>query len=313
MIKIGYLLPTRESVMAGAPQTARLLALAEQAEAVGYDAIWVGDSLLARTRHEPLTLLAAVAARTKRVQLGTAVLLPALRNPVVLAHVVATLDRLAEGRLVLGVGVAPDTPAVRAEFAAAGVPFEQRVGRLVHGLALCRRLWTGEPVEWSEPYWSVGSQTLLPTPHQPGGPAIWLGGSAEVTLRRAGHRYDGWFPVGGEVEGFRRGLEVVRAAATEVGRDPQDVSAAVYVTLAIDEDVTAAEGTLERFLAEYYAPAPAAVMRRNQNCYAGPLDGVAGYLQAFIDAGASQLCLRFCGEHETNLDRVAPVVESLRR
>ncbi len=311
--RVGYLLPTRESVMAGAPETERLLQLAEQAEGLGYDAIWVGDSLLARTRHEPLTLLAAVAARTTRVQLGTAVLLPALRNPVVLAHIVATLDRLAEGRLVLGVGVAPDTPAVRAEFAAAGVPFEQRVGRLVHGLRLCRELWSGEPVEWDGPYWSVGGQSLQPTPHQPGGPPIWLGGSAEVTLRRAGHRYDGWFPVGGEVEGFRGGLEVVHRAAAEVGRDPQDVSAAAYVTLAIENDVAAAEETLERFLAEYYAPAPSAVMRRNQNCYAGPLDGVAAYLQSFLDAGASQLCLRFCGEHETNLERVAPIVASLQR
>lgn len=252
MTKIGYLLPTRESVMAGTPETERLLQLAEQAEGLGYDAIWVGDSLLARTRHEPLTLLAAVAARTKQVQLGTAVLLAGLRNPVVLAHIVATLDRLAQGRLVLGVGVAPDTPAVRAEFAAAGVPFEQRVGRLVHGLRLCRELWSGDPVQWDGPYWTLGGQSLQPTPHRPGGPPIWLGGSADATLRRAGHRYDGWFPVGGEAEGLRAGLEVVRQAAIEVHRKPRDVTAAVYVTLAIDQAPTTAEEVLERFLAEYY-------------------------------------------------------------
>ena len=102
--KIGYLLPTRERVMEGRPQAGPLLDLAARAEGLGFDSVWVGDSLLARPRHDPLTLLAAVAARTWKVQLGTAVFLPALRNPVVLAHQLATLDQISEGRLVLGAG-----------------------------------------------------------------------------------------------------------------------------------------------------------------------------------------------------------------
>src|SRR5258705_13016286 len=130
-VELGVLLPTREAVMSGRPETAPMLAMAERAEAVGFDSVWIGDSLTARPRHEPLTLLAAVAARTRRVRLGTAVLLPALRNPVVLAQIVGTLDRVAEGRLILGVGIAGDTPAIRHEFAALGIPFERRVGRLL--------------------------------------------------------------------------------------------------------------------------------------------------------------------------------------
>ena len=136
--KIGYLLPTRESIMEGRPETAPLLRLAQKAEDLGYDSVWIGDSLLARPRHEPSTLLAAVAGRTTRVALGTAVLLPALRNPVVLAHQVATLDQISEGRVILGVGIAADTPPIRAEFEAAGVPFDKRVGRMQEGLRLCR-------------------------------------------------------------------------------------------------------------------------------------------------------------------------------
>ena len=134
MPQIGYLLPTRERIMEGRPETAPLLALAERAEALGFDSIWVGDSMLARPRHDALTLLAAVAARTRRAELGTAVLLPALRNPVLLAHQVATLDRIAEGRVILGVGIASDVPNIRAEFEAAGVPFDKRTGRLIEGL-----------------------------------------------------------------------------------------------------------------------------------------------------------------------------------
>jgi len=105
---IGYLLPTREQIMEGRPDAASLLALAARAEALGYDSVWVGDSVLARPRHDPLTLLAGVAGRVPRVALGTAVLLPALRNPVLLAHQVATLDQVSEGRFILGVGIARD-------------------------------------------------------------------------------------------------------------------------------------------------------------------------------------------------------------
>jgi len=148
-IRIGYLLPTRERVMAGQPQAAPLLELAERAERLGFDSVWAGDSLLARPRHEPLTLLAAVASRVRRVDLGTAVLLPALRNPVLLAHQVATLDQVTEGRLILGVGIAADVPNIRQEFTAAGVPFEKRVGRLLEGLRLARSLWSGKAVDWN--------------------------------------------------------------------------------------------------------------------------------------------------------------------
>src|ERR1700688_1074409 len=146
--KLGYLLPTREQIMEGRPEASRLLALAQRAETLGFDSIWVGDSLLARPRHDPLTLLAGVAGRVPRIELGTAVLLPALRNPVLLAHQVATLDQIAEGRLILGVGIAADVPNIRAEFTAAGVPFEKRVGRLLEGLRLARSLWSGQPVNW---------------------------------------------------------------------------------------------------------------------------------------------------------------------
>src|SRR5689334_25187254 len=97
-VEFGVLIPTREVVMSGRPQTAPLLAMAERAEAAGFDSVWIGDSITARPRHEPLTLMAAIAARTRRVRLGTGVLLLALRNPVVLAHLIATVDRVEIGR-----------------------------------------------------------------------------------------------------------------------------------------------------------------------------------------------------------------------
>ena len=216
-LKLGYLLPTREHIMDGRPEAAPLLSLAERAERLGYDSIWVGDSLLARPRHEPLTLLAGVAGRTHRVQLGTAVLLPALRNPVILAHVVATLDQVSAGRLILGVGIGLNVPSVHAEFQAAGVPFERRVGRMLEGLRLCRALWTGQSVNWDGP----------PTPHRAGGPPIWVGGNLESSRRQVGRSFDGWLPITPNPEAWAEQWAEVACIAREAGRDPANITGSI--------------------------------------------------------------------------------------
>src|SRR6266436_3815962 len=217
--RIGYLLPTREQIMEDRPEAAPLLDLAERAEGLGYDSIWVGDSILARPRHEPLTLLSAVAARTKRAELGTAVLLPALRNPVVLAHGIATLDQISEGRFILGVGIASDVANIRAEFVACGVPFEKRVGRMLEGLRLARELWTGKPVSWNG-RWVMENATVGPVPYRPGGPPIWIGGMVRPSLERVGRLYDGWFPNSPDPERWRTQWAEIGAIAREAERDP---------------------------------------------------------------------------------------------
>jgi alkanesulfonate monooxygenase SsuD/methylene tetrahydromethanopterin reductase-like flavin-dependent oxidoreductase (luciferase family) len=307
--KLGYLLPTREQIMEGKPDTNSLLALAARAEAEGFDSVWVGDSLLARPRHEPLTLLAGVAGRVPRIELGTAVLLPALRNPVVLAHQVATLDQLAEGRLILGVGFASDRPNIRAEFASAGVPFEHRIGRMMEGLRLCRALWTGEPVDW-DGRWPVHQGVIAPPPHRPGGPLLWIGGNLPASLERAGKFFDGWFPIAPAPDAFAAGMARVREVATASGRDPSGITGAMYLTLAIDEDAAKADARLNAFLERYYGQ-PAVMSRRRQASYAGPAEGVAEWLDGYARAGAGHLVLRFAGEHESHLTAVTKIRSSL--
>ncbi|MFO1082494.1 MAG: LLM class flavin-dependent oxidoreductase [Reyranellaceae bacterium] len=308
MPRLGYLLPTRERVMEGLPETGPLLALAERAESLGYDSLWVGDSLLARPRHDALTLLAAVAARTRRPELGTAVLLPALRNPVLLAHQVATLDRIAEGRVVLGIGIASDWPNIRAEFTAAGVPFDKRIGRLIEGMALCRALWRGEPVDWpaagQEGRWSMKGAVLGPTPHRPGGPPIWIAGAVAAARARAGRHFDGWFPNSPQVHEFAAQWAEVQDAARAAGRDPRALTAAMYLTLAIDENRDRAEARLDAYLERYYAMPPAET-RKRQMSYAGPAAGAAAWMKSYVDAGATHLVLRFAGDHERHLEIAA--------
>src|SRR5438093_12024839 len=231
-VELGVLLPTREAVMSGRPETGSMLAMAERAEATGFDSVWIGDSITARPRHEPLTLLAAVAARTRRVRLGTGVLLPALRNPVVLAHVVGTLDRIAEGRVILGVGIAGATPAIRKEFAAAGVPWDRRVGRFLETLEICRALWRGETrdgVSFGGKHFTLQDVTVEPKPHRRGGPPIWIGGSGPTALREA-PRFDARFPTGPRVEVFAEHFPRVQAAARAARRPPDPVTGAPHVT-----------------------------------------------------------------------------------
>ena len=302
-MRLGYLLPTRERIMEGRSDTAPILALAERAASLGFDSIWAGDSLLARPRHEPLTLLAAVAGRIPRVEVGTAVLLPALRNPVLLAHQVATLDQVAEGHLILGVGIARDVPSIRAEFTAAGVPFEKRVGRMNEGLRLARALWSGKPVDW-DGLWKVKSGVLAPTPHRPGGPPIWIAGSLPASLERAGKLYDGWMPNAGDAVQWGRQWSEIQRIAREAGRDPATLTGAMYLTLSIDDDAARANERLDRYLEQYYGQ-PAAVLRTRQECYAGAASVVAAYLNGYLLAGARHLILRFTGDHERHLETIA--------
>src|SRR3972149_7951149 len=103
-VNFGVFLPPREAVMSGWTDPSPLLELAERAEVLGFHSVWVGDSLTARPRIDALTTLAAVGARTRRVRLGTAVFLAALRHPILLAYQLASLDWITGGRIDLGVG-----------------------------------------------------------------------------------------------------------------------------------------------------------------------------------------------------------------
>jgi alkanesulfonate monooxygenase SsuD/methylene tetrahydromethanopterin reductase-like flavin-dependent oxidoreductase (luciferase family) len=312
-VELGVLIPTREAIMSGRPETGPLLTMAERAEAAGFDSVWVGDSITARPRHEPLTLMAGIAARTRRVRIGTGVLLPALRNPVVLAHVVGTLDRIAEGRIILGVGIAADTPAIRREFAATGVPWDKRVGRFLETIEICRALWTRDGISFSGKHFTLQDVTVEPRPHRRGGPPIWIGGSGPTALREAA-RFDAWFPTGPTSGVFAEQFPGIQAAARAAGRPADAVAGAAYVTLALDADRAAAEKRLATFLETYYA-APAQAIMARQATYAGPIEGCVEWLQRWIDAGARHLALRFAGGDQlAQMDQTAAkLLPRLRR
>jgi len=173
--------------------------LAAAAEELRYDAVFVTDHPAADVRWleggghhalEPTVALAFAAAATTRLRLHTHVYVLAYRNPFLAAKSVATLDRLSGGRLILGVAAG----YLKAEFAALGVPFDERNDRLDDALGVARRLWRGEQVAGEGPGWSARGVLHLPPPATPGGPPVWIGGNSGAAMRRAARLGDGWSP-----------------------------------------------------------------------------------------------------------------------
>lgn len=303
-MKLGYLIPTREHIMENDHRAKNLINRAEHAHALGYDSVWIGDSLLARPRHDPLTLMAAIGAVVPDVAIGTAVLLPMLRNPVVLAQQLATVDQICEGRLVVGVGIAADNPPVRAEFKAAGVPFEKRVGTLLEGLRLCRALWSGDAIDW-DGRWQVSDGTLAPAPAQTGGPPIWLASAVPAGIARAAQHFDGWFPIGPNAEKFGEHQKLYANHCAQVNKSG---TTAIYLTVAIDEDETAADDAINQYLERYYN-LPAKVLRSFQACCGGSTETVVRFIRSFVSAGADHVVLRLVGDH----DKMLPVLADALR
>ncbi|MEM7365236.1 MAG: LLM class flavin-dependent oxidoreductase [Pseudomonadota bacterium] len=301
-LRLGYLLPTRENIMNGEPSGKALLDAARMAADLGFDSVWAGDSLMARPRHDPLTLLSAVAGAINHIEVGTAVLLPVLRNPVVLAQQLATLDQISEGRFIAGIGIAADNTAIRSEFRAAGVTFEKRIGTLMESFRLWRALWSGETVSW-DGRWTVEGE-LAPTPYREGGPRFWLGTGVTSGIERAAKHFDGWMPLGPDAETFGRRRDIYLQSLEREGRSPDDMTTAVYLTVAVKDDAMSAEQDIDHYLERYYSvPAPA--MRKVQACCGGPLPQVMGFIRGFVEQGAQHIVLRIVGDHDKTLNQIA--------
>jgi probable F420-dependent oxidoreductase len=191
----------------------------------GFDSLWLSERLTAPTP-DPLIALAVAAGRTRRLKLGTSVLVVPGRNPVVLAKELASLDRLSGGRLLPGVGLGAAVPA---EHRAFGVERTARAGLFDEAIVLLRRLWTEDDVHHDGEHFHVAGVTLQPRPIQQ--PIdVWLGGTAPSELRRTGRFGDGWLPsftVPGEVEA---GWATINRVAAEHDRAIEDEHLGVLVT-----------------------------------------------------------------------------------
>ena len=230
------------------PDPATLIAYAVTAEALGFDSIWVWDHILLGVDPpfpvvDSLTLLAAIAARTSKINLGTGVLVLPLRNPVVLAKELASLDLIAGGRLLLGMA----SGWYRREFDAVGASFQERGRIMDRNLEIIRRLWTEAQVNGDYPPHRLRSANLSPKPARL--PVMLIGGYVERVLKRAALN-GGWLTYFYTPEGFAKSWAKVRGFAVEARRDPDALLNANQLPIYIGASREAVEAPMMEWLGQ---------------------------------------------------------------
>lgn len=263
-MRIGFVLP---QFGRGAAQIDQVVRFAAGAEEHGAESLWVGDRLLApvnptvnygdldhvpavmRASHDPLTLLGVAAAVTSHVLLGTSTINAPWYPPPLLARQTLTLDQVSGGRLVLGLGIgwSPD------EYAAVGVPWEERGARLDECLDVLAAWWHDDPVAHEGRTGTIMPSHVQVKPH---GIPIYLGGSGRRPMQRAAERADGFLPVllPGTVDQLdavvNRPWQRLRDAAVAAGRPADAIGAALRYNVAADDDPAHIGRVLRRVAAE---------------------------------------------------------------
>ena len=270
----------------------QVLSIAAKADALGYASIFVTDHVvlpasMARSVYpysasgqlpggaaqdylEPLAMLGCLARATKRARLGTSVLVVPYRHPLVTAKILATVDQLSGGRLILGAGVG----WLREEFEALGAPpFEERGAVTDEYLRFMRATWTTDPVSFSGRYVSVHGVHALPKPAQRAGIPVWIGGHTDAAVRRAATLGDGWHPIALRPPGllfpeeYATRARQIQAWAKDAGRDPHAITLTVRVPMEVRSKRVAPpagdrpffQGTADQVVADIRAYAAAGV------------------------------------------------------
>ena len=314
-VKLGVLLPTRGLLLSEQPpaDAGLVIRLAQQVESAGLDSVWVGDSLTAKPRLEPLSVLAAIGAATSRVRLGTAVLLAALRHPVLLAQTLGTVDLISQGRLVIGVGVGGAfNDEQRGEWAAAGVDPAKRAGRLEEILQVVRALGSGEVVTFAGDHFQLDGVKVEPRPVQKGGVPIllachWRAQARQAQLQRAAKWGDGLISISDTPDEYAQVVAGVRDMTAEIGRDPDSLENAFYLTVNMDPDQRKAQADAEDFLTRYYG---ANIWGTRWGPFGDP-ERVKQRMSEYAEAGAGTLVVRFASfdpqrQLDLFLDQVVP-------
>jgi probable F420-dependent oxidoreductase len=263
-------------------------------EALGYDSVWTGEHMLF---HGPVTdgliVLAAFAARTSRVKIGSAINLLPLRPPVVVAKAVSTLDIISKGRFIFGVGVGGEFCK---EFEACGVPHHERGRRANEAIEICRQLWTQDHVTYQGKIFQLHDVTMLPKPVQPGGPLIIVSGRSEAAVRRAARLGDGYMPYLFTPERYAESLKTIYHLASERKRDMSRFAPYHFVFTAVEETHEAAcRVAADELSKRYHQPFENLVERY---CALGPPKACVERLQRFVDAGVRRFILSPLCDHE---------------
>jgi alkanesulfonate monooxygenase SsuD/methylene tetrahydromethanopterin reductase-like flavin-dependent oxidoreductase (luciferase family) len=287
-----------------APQSKASVRALEEA---GVDSLWVGGHLASpRPSPEPLVWLARLAEQSEVATVGTATLVLPWYPPPVAAKQLADIDRAVHGRLVVGVGAGGEYPD---DFAAAGVPMDERGRRLDESIGLLRRFWTSKPVNYSGRHFRYSGLRIHPPPARPGGPPIVVTGRRPVAMRRAAYLGDGWMPYLYSAERYARSVATIRELAAGEGRSLDGFLWMAYVMVAVDANREDARRRAAQFLGATYAQDFTEFVDRV--AVAGTLDTVVDRLVAFLRAGARHLVILPCHDQPPRDSGLEPWLSEL--
>ncbi len=283
------------------PKIDELVDLVKLVDDSGYDSLWVGDHISFPVAIlDPLLQLAQAAVVSRRLMLGTSVLLLPLRHPTPVAKQVTTLDHLTEGRFILGVGVGGEFPR---EYAACDVPHNERGARLPEGVQVLRKFFTGQPVTHRGKFYGPFENVPMnPPPRQPGGPPIWFAGRKDPALRRIGRLGDGYLAYVISPEMYRSALATIDEAAEQAGRGTLAFGTGHLLFTRLDHTYEEALDRATETLSVRYAMDFRKAAQRY--CALGTPQMVAERIREFHAAGVRHVVLDMLGPYEQKADQI---------
>ncbi len=323
-VTFGLTLPNR-GVITGATTVSEMLALAQRADASGvWDSVWVGDSIFAKPRMDSLTLMAAIAALTRRVRIGPACFASTpLRDARILAYQWCSLDLLAEGRTIFVAcqgGPRQDGGHFHEEFANLGVEPGSRMRRMEEAIEILRLVSSQENATYDGTFYPFRNLTVLPRPVQQPIP-IWVTANphphqpqhVETALRRVARLGDGWMTTENTVESLREHLDRIRSYAADEGRPlGDDFEACLYYNINVGDDRERAFADAKKFLDTYYMTSFSTEFLERWVAL-GSVEECVEHLLRFIEAGATTITLRLAGydqeqQYRAVTEQVLPTV-----
>ena len=276
----------------------------EACEGLGWDSLWLSDRVISeRMSLESVTALAAVAARTQKLKFGTSVIALAVRNPVVLAKELATVDFLAGGRLLPAVGLGTEDER---EYEMAGVRKQERGARTDEAIGLLRRLWEENGVTHHSRFYHLTNVTIEPKPlfkpHLP----IWIGGRTEHAWSRVARLGDGWLPSAVTPEEVAEGIRSIKADLSSNGRHIEEDHYGVMLTAYLADSPKEALAKLPEGANRLRPEAPL-----ESYSALGTAEDIHHRIQEYVASGASKFVLRLACPEDQAMEQLRSLAEEV--
>jgi probable F420-dependent oxidoreductase len=271
------------------PDAKALVDYGVKMEQLGFDSLWVWDHILLGVEPnfpivESLTLLTAIAARTKKIKLGTGILVLPLRNPVILAKQLSSMDQLSDGRLIMGMA----SGWYKREFDAVGVPFDKRGKIMDENLEIMTRYWTEDIVNGEYMFRKIPATVMHPRPVQKPRPTILIGGYVDRVLKRAAIDGDGWLTYFYRADSFAKSWAKIRDFAKEGGKDPDTLLNGSQLPIRIGKSRAEVEPGMMEWLGKEWDYAAWSESTK-ESAVLGTVDECVEQLKAHLAVGVQKL------------------------